>query len=60
MPNCLGLLDIGFYDFKRQLLYKEKQKGCQVIIVDRFSPSSKMCSNPSCSQKTELNLGQRD
>lgn len=34
----------GFYEFHRQLEYKCKDKGIQLIIADRFYPSSKLCS----------------
>lgn len=35
----------GFYEFRRQLEYKCKRKGIEVILADRFYPSSKTCSN---------------
>ena len=34
----------GFYEFRRQLEYKCADKGIQLIIADRFYPSSKLCS----------------
>ena len=34
----------GFYEFHRQLEYKCKNAGIQLIAVDRFYPSSKLCS----------------
>lgn len=36
--------DLGFYEFKRQLIYKANQWGKTVKSVERFFPSSKMCS----------------
>jgi putative transposase len=36
--------DVGFYEFKRQLLYKATWYGSSVILVDRWEPSSKRCS----------------
>ena len=36
--------DVGFYEFKRQLLYKASWYGCTVILADRWEPSSKRCS----------------
>ncbi|TAG19809.1 MAG: transposase [Oscillatoriales cyanobacterium] len=39
------IADCGFYEFKRQLEYKAKKFGCEVIIADRWFPSSKTCSN---------------
>lgn len=35
----------SFYEFRRQLEYKCKRKGIELIIADRFFPSSKTCSN---------------
>ncbi|MGO8950393.1 MAG: RNA-guided endonuclease InsQ/TnpB family protein [Ktedonobacterales bacterium] len=36
--------DVGFYEFKRQLLYKAAWYGARVILADRWEPSSKRCS----------------
>jgi putative transposase len=36
--------DVGFYEFKRQLLYKAAWYGAHVILADRWEPSSKTCS----------------
>ncbi|WP_410473264.1 RNA-guided endonuclease InsQ/TnpB family protein [Faucicola mancuniensis] len=36
--------DLGFYEFKRQLIYKANQWGKIIKEVDRFYPSSKTCS----------------
>ena len=36
--------DVGFYAFKRQLLYKASWYGSSVILADRWEPSSKRCS----------------
>ncbi|MGO8949003.1 MAG: RNA-guided endonuclease InsQ/TnpB family protein [Ktedonobacterales bacterium] len=36
--------DVGFYEFKRQLLYKAGWYGARVILADRWEPSSKRCS----------------
>lgn len=36
--------DLGFYEFKRQLVYKANQWGKVVKELDRFYPSSKTCS----------------
>ncbi|BAO47140.1 transposase [Staphylococcus phage phiSA12] len=35
----------GFYEFRRQLEYKCKRKGIELVIVNRFFPSSKTCSS---------------
>ena len=34
----------GFFEFRKQLEYKCKDKGIQLIVADRFYPSSKLCS----------------
>ena len=48
----------GFYEFHRQLEYKCKDKGIQLIIADRFYPSSKLCS--CCGNiKKDLKLSDR-
>ena len=36
--------DVGFAEFKRQLLYKANWYGSRVILADRWEPSSKRCS----------------
>jgi hypothetical protein len=36
--------DVGFYEFKRQLLYKASWYGARVILADRWEPSSRRCS----------------
>ena len=48
----------GFYEFPRQLEYKCKNAGIQLIVADRFYPSSKLCS--CCgSVKKDLKLSDR-
>ncbi len=48
----------GFYEFRRQLEYKCKDKGIQLIVADRFYPSSKLCS--CCGNiKKDLKLSDR-
>ena len=48
----------GFYEFKRQLEYKCKFRGIELIIADRFYPSSKTCSK--CGEiKKDLKLKDR-
>ena len=34
----------GFFEFRKQLEYKCEAKGIQLILADRFYPSSKLCS----------------
>jgi len=36
--------DIGMHEFRRQLEYKSKLRGVELVIVDRWYPSSKLCS----------------
>jgi putative transposase len=40
-----SILDAGFHELRRQLTYKAKDRGHQVITVDRFYPSSRKCSH---------------
>ena len=39
-----AIADVGWYEFKRQLLYKASWYGSRVILADRWEPSSKRCS----------------
>ncbi|MBN3897112.1 MAG: IS200/IS605 family element transposase accessory protein TnpB [Nostoc sp. NOS(2021)] len=43
--------DMGFYEFRRQLTYKCELYGSKLVVVDRWFPSSKTCSN--CGTKKE-------
>jgi putative transposase len=53
-----SMADMGFYEFRRQLEYKCKLYGSELVIVDRWFPSSKTCSN--CGTKKEtLSLSER-
>jgi putative transposase len=53
-----SIADMGFFEFRRQLDYKCQLYGSELIIADRFFPSSKLCSN--CGAKKEfLSLGER-
>ncbi|GKZ04420.1 RNA-guided endonuclease InsQ/TnpB family protein [Paraclostridium bifermentans] len=48
----------GFYEFRRQLEYKCKFRGIELVIADRFYPSSKTCSQ--CGEiKKDLKLKDR-
>ena len=40
-----SIQELSLYEFRRQLEYKCKQYGRQLIIIDRFYPSSKTCHN---------------
>jgi putative transposase len=53
-----AIADMGFYELRRQLVYKAVRRGGQVVAVDRWYPSSKLCS--CCGHKLEsLALGTR-
>ena len=48
----------GFYEFRRQLEYKCKFRGIELVVADRFYPSSKSCSQ--CGKiKKDLKLKDR-
>lgn len=56
-----AISDLGFFEFKRQLIYKANEQGKVVKSVGRFYPSSKTCSN--CNHilgKDELTLKMRE
>lgn len=53
-----ALIDVSFGEIRRQLEYKSKWLGKELIIANRFFPSSKLCS--SCGNKKEtLKLSER-
>jgi putative transposase len=53
-----AIADMGFYELRRQLVYKAARRGGHVVVVDRWYPSSKLCS--CCGYKLEsLALGTR-
>lgn len=39
-----SIADMSFFEFRRQLEYKAAMRGGQVVIADRWFPSSKICS----------------
>jgi putative transposase len=50
--------DVGMYEIKRQLKYKAALYGAQVVEIDTWFPSSKLCS--ACGEKKpELTLAER-
>jgi len=58
--RCLSraISDVGFHELRRQLEYKGGWYGCQVVVADRFFPSSKTCCE--CGMvKTDLSLSDR-
>lgn len=54
-----AILDGGFFEFKRQILYKKEWYGGSVILANTYFPSSKLCS--CCGSKKEvLKLSERE
>ena len=54
-----AIADVGMYEFRRQLVYKSAWYGCEVLLADRFYPSTKRCSQ--CGQvKLVMSLGERE
>jgi len=43
--------DVGFSEFKEQLAYKAVWVGSELVVIDRWFPSSKLCS--ACGTKME-------
>ena len=39
-----AIADMGFFELRRQIEYKAAWRGGQVVLVDRWFPSSKLCS----------------
>jgi putative transposase len=58
--NLAGAIsDAGMAEFKRQLIYKTAWSGEQLLIADRFFPSSRLCQH--CGQvNKELKLSDRE
>jgi putative transposase len=53
-----AIADMGFHELRRQLEYKAAWRGGQVMLVDRWFPSSKLCSG--CGYRLDgLGLGVR-
>ena len=52
------IADCSFYEFRNQLEYKCKWNNIELIIADRFYPSSKLCSNCG-NKKDNLKLSDR-
>lgn len=47
-----AISDLGFYEFRRQLEYKCKMYGANLVLVDQWFPSSLTCSN--CGSKHDM------
>ncbi|VUT25226.1 MAG: Putative transposase DNA-binding domain protein [Candidatus Methanolliviera sp. GoM_oil] len=53
-----AISDVGMYEFRRQLEYKTKWYGSEIVYADRFFPSTKRCSR--CGHiNSEMKLSQR-
>ena len=39
-----SITDMGFYEFRRQLIYKSGITGSRIVVANRWYPSSKTCS----------------
>lgn len=50
--------DVGMYEFRRQIEYKSKIYGTELIVANRFYPSSKTCSKCQA-VKDSLSLSDR-
>lgn len=53
-----AIADMSFFEFCRQLTYKCKLYGSKLVVVDRWFPSSKTCSNCGIKKET-LSLSER-
>jgi putative transposase len=53
-----AIADMGFFELRRQLEYKAAWRGGQVVLADRWFPSSKLCSGCGC-RLDELGLDVR-
>jgi IS605 OrfB family transposase len=55
-----AISDVGFGEFRRQMSYKTVWQGEEFLLADRFFPSTKKCSNPTCGNvKEEIDLSER-
>lgn len=52
-----AISDIGFGEFSRQMRYKSQIYGCQLVVADRWFPSSKTCS---CCGSIKADLALKD
>jgi len=52
-----AIADSGLYECRRQLEYKSEWYGAELILADRFYPSSQLCSN--CGHRQKMPLKER-
>ncbi|MBC8248218.1 MAG: transposase [Anaerolineales bacterium] len=53
-----AIADVGFAEFRRQLEYKVVWNGEELMVADRFNPSSRLCPECGCIN-SELTLSDR-
>ena len=53
-----AIMDVSFAELRRQIEYKAKWAGIDVVVVSQWFPSSKACSGCGC-VKDDLTLGDR-
>lgn len=53
-----AIQDASFYEIRRQIEYKAERYGAKVVVIDRFAPTSKTCSDCGC-KKDSLSLSER-
>ena len=52
-----SISDASFSEFRRQVTYKAEWRGIRLIAIDRFFPSSKLCSACGCvAESLPLNI----
>ncbi|MFH7028941.1 MAG: RNA-guided endonuclease InsQ/TnpB family protein [Heteroscytonema crispum UTEX LB 1556] len=52
-----AVADSNFYEFRRQIEYKALRYGSSIVLVDRWFPSTQLCS--CCGNKKQMNLSDR-
>ena len=55
-----SIMDASWYEFRRELVYKAEWYGKKVIVIDRFYPSSQLCSNCGAQWTGTKNLSVRE
>ena len=55
-----SISDASFFEFKRQLEYKAAWYGKEISVIDRFFPSSQLCSECGYQNPEKKNLNIRD
>ncbi|OKH25809.1 RNA-guided endonuclease InsQ/TnpB family protein [Chroogloeocystis siderophila] len=55
-----AIADSGFYEFRRQLEYKAEWYGSKVTVIDKWYPSSQLCSGCGARQSVPLQVRQYD